>query len=122
MTEEKFIDDSKTVLKFIQCYCDGEHFKVEKNKDSIKLNYNDKDLNQELHYTLCEKCEETFNYSYVKLQECVHDDKPSCRKCPKPCYDKVEWKAIAKIMRYGGIRLGIIKIKEKIFSKFKKSA
>lgn len=122
MTEEKFIDDSKTVLKFIQCYCDNEHFKTSKNKNSIKLNYNNKDLHEEIHYGLCEKCAETFHYSYVKLQECVHDDKPSCRKCPRPCYDKAEWKLLAKIMRYSGLRLGISKIRKKLFGRFKKSA
>jgi len=122
MTEEKFIHDSKTVLKFIQCYCDSEHFKSKKNKDCIKLNYNDKNLNEEIHYDLCEKCEETLNYSYVKLQECPHDEKPSCRKCPRPCYDKTEWKLLAKIMRYSGLRLGILKIRKKLFGRFEKSA
>lgn len=122
MTEEKFILDSETVLKFIQCYCDSEHFKAQKNKDSIKLNYNNKDLNEEIHYHLCEKCEETLHYSYIKLQECPHDEKPSCRKCPKACYDKIEWKLIANIMRYSGLRLGILKIRKKLFDRFKKSA
>lgn len=122
MTEEKFIHDSQTVLKFIQCYCDNEHFKSVKKKDSIKLNYNNKDLNEEIHYELCEKCAETLHYSYVKLQECPHDEKPSCRQCPKPCYDKTEWKLLAKIMRYSGIRFGIVKIRRKLFDRFKKSA
>ncbi|WP_294966450.1 nitrous oxide-stimulated promoter family protein [Sulfurimonas sp.] len=122
MTEEKFIHDSHTVLKFIKCYCDNEHFQSEKRTDSIKLNYNDKDLNLEMPYHLCARCEETLLYSYVKLQECPHDEKPSCRKCPKPCYDKPQWKHLAKIMRFSGIRFGILKIKKKIFDRFKKSA
>ena len=122
MTEEKFIDDSHTVLKFIQCYCDSEHYKAQKNKDSIQLNYDNKNLREETHYHLCEKCEKTLHYSYVKLQECIHEDKPSCRKCPKPCYDKEEWKLLAKIMRYSGLKLGILKIRKKLFGRFKKSA
>lgn len=122
MTEKKFIDDSKTLLRFIQCYCDSEHLKAKKDKDSIRLNYNDKDLNKEILFELCEECQEIFNYSYLKLQECPHDEKPSCRKCPKPCYDKLEWKLLAKIMKCSGIRLGILKIREKLFSRFKKSA
>ncbi len=123
MTEEKFIHDSQTVLKFIQCYCDGEHSKNKRNRNSIELNYNNKNLNEVIHFNLCEKCEETLHYSYVKLQACPHDEKPSCRQCPKPCYDKPEWKHLAKIMRYSGLRLGIIKIRKKIFDRFiKKSA
>jgi len=122
MTEEKFIHDSRTVLKFIQCYCDNEHSKADKNTSSIKLNYKNKNLNEEIHYCLCERCEETLYYSYVKLQECPHDEKPSCRQCPKPCYDKPEWKHLAKIMRYSGLRFGIIKIRKKLFDRFRKSA
>ncbi|WP_321778542.1 nitrous oxide-stimulated promoter family protein [Sulfurimonas sp.] len=122
MTEEKFIHDCKTVLKFIQLYCESEHIKTKKSKNSIQLNYNDKNLNKKIDYLLCKKCKKTLNYSYVKLQECIHDDKPSCRKCPKPCYDKAEWKHLAKIMRYSGLRLGILKIKNKLFRRFKKSA
>jgi hypothetical protein len=122
MTEEKFIHDSKTVLKFIQCYCDNEHSKNKRNQNAIKLNYNHKDLSEAIHFNLCEKCEETLNYSYVKLQECPHDEKPSCRKCPKPCYDKPEWKHLAKVMRYSGLRLGILKIRKKLFGRFEKSA
>nr|WP_321267101.1 nitrous oxide-stimulated promoter family protein [uncultured Sulfurimonas sp.] len=122
MTEEKFIHDSKTVLKFIQCYCDNEHKDVQKNSSFIKLTQNDIYLNEDMHYNLCPRCEETLNYSYVKLQECPHDEKPSCRQCPKPCYDKAEWKHIAKIMRYSGLRFGILKIRKKIFDRFKKSA
>ncbi|MFT7004242.1 MAG: hypothetical protein ACJAWW_001599 [Sulfurimonas sp.] len=122
MTEEKFIHDSKTVLKFIQCYCDNEHSKSDKHKESIELCYNNKELNEEVNYSLCERCTETFNYSYQKLQACPHDEKPSCRKCPKPCYDKPHWKNLAKIMRSSGMRFGILKIRKKILDKFKRSA
>ena len=121
MTKEKFIHDSQTVLKFIQCYCDNEHEKADKKTDSIALCYKDRDLNEAIYYTLCARCEETFYYSYVKLQECPHDKKPSCRKCPKPCYGKNEWKRIAKIMRYSGLRFGVLRIK-KLFRRFQKSA
>ncbi|MDY0233650.1 MAG: nitrous oxide-stimulated promoter family protein, partial [Sulfurimonas sp.] len=106
MTEEKFIYDSQTVLKFIQCYCDHEHKKADKKADAIALCYKEKDLEESIHFSLCDRCEETLYYSYVKLQECPHDEKPSCRKCPKPCYDKKEWKLLAKIMRYSGLKFG----------------
>lgn len=121
MTEEKFIHDSNTVLKFIQCYCDNEHFKNQKNKNSIELNYKHKDLDKSIHYDLCQECEEILNYSYIKLQDCIHDEKPSCRKCSEPCYDRTEWKRLAKIMKSSGMRLGLLKIK-KLFSGFEKSA
>ena len=121
MTEEKFILDSQTVLKFIQCYCDNEHFKSVKNKNFIRLNYKAKDLNEEIHFHLCKECEETLNYSYQKLQTCPRDEKPSCRKCPSPCYDKTQWKLLAKIMKYSGMKFGILKIR-KLFSGLKQIA
>ncbi|MCK9491911.1 MAG: nitrous oxide-stimulated promoter family protein [Sulfurimonas sp.] len=121
MTEEKFIHDSQTVLKFIQCYCDNEHTKADKKIDFIPLCYKQRDLNESIHYTLCDRCQETLYYSYIKLQNCPHDEKPSCRKCPKPCYDKKEWKHLAKIMRYSGLKFGILRIK-KLFKGFQKSA
>ena len=32
MTDEKFIHDTKTVLKFIQIYCDDKHKDIEKKR------------------------------------------------------------------------------------------
>lgn len=111
MTNEKFINDTKIVLKFIQLYCDDKHKNSEK-KDAIQhLIYRDKDLNIDLKYNLCEACTDTFKYSYKALQECPHEEKPSCRKCNNPCYDRPRWKHLASIMRYSGMQLGFVKIK-----------
>lgn len=115
MTQDKFIHDSQTVTEFIQYYCDHEHSNAKKIKNFIPLVYKTKDLNQILAFELCKECERTLIYSYKKLQNCPNENKPSCRKCSLPCYDKKEWKLLAKIMRYSGIKLGFIKLK-KLFS------
>jgi len=112
MTKEKFIYDSETLIKFIHFYCDNKHKNDEKKDGAINLNYNYKNLNQELHYHLCKECEHTLLYSYEKLQECPFVDKPSCRKCNEPCYERDEWKKSAKIMKYSGLKLGFTKIKQ----------
>ena len=112
MTQEKFIYDSETVLKFVQFFCDNKHQDEEKIPSSIKLNYKSKDLNRELHYTLCIECQKSVLYSYTKLQTCPKDIKPSCRKCDAPCYGKQEWKTSAKIMKYSGMKFGFTKIKK----------
>jgi len=111
MTEEKFIHDSKTVLKFIKCYCDHKHYEDTQTKETLNLVYKDKDLKTKLEFELCPECRCTLFYSYEKLQGCPHDEKPSCRKCPRPCYDKHEWKKLAKIMTCSGMLLGLSKIK-----------
>jgi len=115
MTTEKFEKDARTVHKFIQLYCDNKHKKVEKTKGVIKLNYNNTDLG-EIQYNLCSECEKTLNISYRNLQNCPHDEKPSCRKCPAPCYKKEDWKKVAKIMKYSGMQMGLLKIR-KLFKK-----
>lgn len=99
MTPEKFEADSATLYRFIKTYCDNKH------SEQLKL-----------ESTLCEECDHTFNYAIQRLKECPHEVKPSCRKCPNPCYEKSMWKKIAGIMMYSGMRLGLTKIR-KFFSK-----
>ena len=119
MTEEKFIQDCLTLSKFTQCYCDNEHKKEKKHSSIINLTYRLKELDTQISYTLCSECESALKYSYTKLQNCPKEQKPSCRKCLEPCYDKHNWKLLSKIMRYSGMKLGYIKIK-KMFKSFRK--
>ncbi|WP_458699505.1 nitrous oxide-stimulated promoter family protein [Sulfurospirillum sp. 1307] len=116
MTNEKFIKDTKTVLKFIQLYCDEKHQDEKKSNETLHLNYKNVDLKEEVNFNLCSTCKKTFLYSYERLQECPHEEKPRCRKCPNPCYEKSEWKKLAKIMRFSGMKLGLLKIR-RLFKK-----
>lgn len=111
LSEDKFINDTQTVLKFIQLYCDDKHQDKKKEDKTQHLSYENKDLHVDVKYHLCETCIDTFLYSYKALQECPHEKKPSCRKCPAPCYDRPRWKKLASIMKYSGMRLGLTKIK-----------
>ncbi|WP_331775745.1 nitrous oxide-stimulated promoter family protein [Sulfurospirillum sp. 1612] len=115
MKTEKFENDVRVVHKFIQLYCDNNHADHDKKDGQLILFYHDTDLGV-VDYHLCETCEKTLKYSHQRLIECPHDEKPRCRKCPNPCYEKSEWKALAKIMRYSGMQLGLLKIR-KIFGK-----
>jgi len=112
MTNEKFIHDTKTVLKFIQIYCDDKHKNDPKEKAYTELFYREEDLHVKVYYNLCSTCKDTFELSYHKLQICPHEEKPSCRKCPKPCYERPDWKTVAKIMKHGGMKLGLKKIRK----------
>jgi hypothetical protein len=116
MTKQKFIEDSQTVAKFIQYYCEHEHVDSDKDYQELSLEYGGKCLGVKLELTLCQECNDAFFYSYKKLQECPNEQKPSCRKCKEPCYDKEEWRLLAKMMRYSGMQLGFLKIK-KIFTR-----
>ena len=108
---EKFKNDVRVVHKFIQLYCDKNHTDYDKKEGQLILSYHDSDLGV-VDYHLCETCKKTLKYSYQRLLECPHEEKPRCRKCPNPCYEKTEWKALAKIMRYSGMQLGLLKVKK----------
>jgi len=111
MTQKKFLEDCFTLHEFIQCYCDNEHAEEKKSIGEIDLVYHEKSLGTKLNYKLCNHCKSMFEYSYNRLQECPKDNKPRCRKCSTPCYDKPAWKKLSKVMRYSGMRLGFVKIK-----------
>ncbi len=107
MTKEKFTKDTHVLLKFIDLYCNDKHENQEKG--SLELHYKGEDLG-EVDYCLCEKCKGDFIYSYERLQECPHEEKPRCRHCKNTCYEKPRYKALAKIMRYSGVKTGLSKM------------
>ena len=113
MTNEKFIEQNTTVLKFIQIYCDDKHSDLPKFSEILSLNYHGASLGEH-KFSLCESCKNLLFYANARLNECKHEIKPKCRACPSPCYEKNEWRQMAKIMRSSGMKLGLIKIKNKI--------
>lgn len=118
MTQEKFIEQVSTMARFLKTNCEDNHSSAPKKDINLRLGYKGEDLNFNVSTTLCKECEELFYYSHERLGECPHEIKPSCRKCPHPCYEKSRWKQMAKIMRYSGMKLGLVKIKN--FFKFSK--
>jgi len=111
MTEEKLISEVETLREFVQTYCNNKHDK--KNICLINKNIQYKNLSYTLELNLCKECEQTIDYSIQRLYECPYEIKPRCRKCTSSCYEKPQWKAVAKIMMYSGIILGLSKIKNK---------
>jgi len=107
MTTEKFTAEAQTLKKFFQIHCKDKH--TGQTNHCKKLHYKDEDIYVELE--LCSECIELIHYSFDRLLECPHDPKPRCRTCPNPCYSKTEWKKVAKLMRYSGIKLGLLKVK-----------
>jgi hypothetical protein len=106
MTCEKFESEIKTLKKFFEIYCNNKHQNI--TTKEYKIPYKDKIFDIEI--SLCNNCNQLYLDAIKHLQECPHQEKPRCRKCPNPCYNKDEWKNIAKIMKYGGIKMGIGKI------------
>ncbi len=114
MTHKKFEEEVNTLKDFFECYCKGKH---ENAKIKITtLEYQSKIFYLESH--LCDECQKGIYYSLSKLQNCPHEIKPRCRKCPAPCYEKQEWKNTAKIMIYSAVKLSLSKMKNRIRNVF----
>ena len=105
MKRDIYIKNLKDLELFFNYYCEHKHKKIEKKVFSMSGD-------AQLH--LCQECEDLFNYAQTKLSECELDPKPKCRECVVKCYSKMEWKSMATVMKYSGLRLGLIKLKNKI--------
>ena len=101
MQVEKFQKELDDLERFFSLYCKENHQNLILR--SYDLNYNEKRYKSEIY--LCDTCHELLTYSHKKLMACPHEPKPKCRTCKAPCYDKKEWKELAKVMRYGAIKL-----------------
>lgn len=108
MTNTKFKSEVDTLKEFFEYYCKHNH--KEKNLFIKSIDYKDNCYIYE--FQLCSECIEDISYSINRLENCIHEDKPRCRKCPSPCYDKIMWKKIAKVMRYSGIMHKVDSIKD----------
>ncbi len=116
MTIEKFESEIEVLQRFCEYYCKEKHTGL--NQNPITVKYKNKEFNQVLN--LCDTCLDTILYSYEKLQSCPHEEKPRCRKCPKPCYERQRWKNMVTIMKFSAINLGLSKLKKKVGKFFTK--
>lgn len=114
MTCEKYEIEINNLKKFYELYCKDKH----ENQINETLNLSYKEKSFSLALCLCKDCQTAVNYSLTKLDSCPHEIKPSCRKCPHPCYEKPEWKNIAKVMKYSAIKLSLGKVKSRILKVF----
>lgn len=117
MTTEKFKGEVETLKKFFQIYCSEKHTGQYEKTYNIKY----KDLDLSITANLCDECHSLLDYAIHRLQECPHDPKPRCRKCPNPCYEKDKYKQMAKMMRFAGMKLGLTKAAQRLKKMFKKS-
>jgi hypothetical protein len=105
MTEEKFKGEIDTLKKFFELYCHDKHQDRIMHEGNYNIPYNNEYF--KLDVTLCDECNSLLAVAIKNLQNCPHEIKPRCRKCPTPCYEKQDWKNVAKIMKYSGMKLGL---------------
>ncbi|MDD2905614.1 MAG: nitrous oxide-stimulated promoter family protein [Sulfurimonas sp.] len=108
MTCEKFEKELATLKKFFPLYCGDKHRPTDVRHFDIF--YQDKKYSFEL--PLCAECAELLAYSFERLKACPYDEKPKCRTCAKPCYNKTQWKQVAAVMRYSGTKTKLLEIRD----------
>ena len=55
---------------------------------------------------LCDDCRELLLYTKARLERCLfHERKPTCARCPVPCYRPTSRQRVRDIMRYAGPRM-----------------
>jgi hypothetical protein len=109
MTNKKFLDEVNILKKLVQTYCSNKHKNILLNNKNLEYN----NVKYNIEFSLCAKCNKIVDYSLQRLYECSYDIKPRCRKCKTPCYDKKQWRVIAKIMIYSSILLRLSKLKNR---------
>ena len=108
MDKDKFESEIEVLKSFFEVYCTGQEHK---DRKFTGFTCTHKELIYTIELSLCQECQTLLSYSLNKLQNCPYDKKPRCRTCIHPCYEKLEWKSLAKVMRYSGLRLGVLKVK-----------
>ncbi|MEA1916796.1 MAG: nitrous oxide-stimulated promoter family protein [Campylobacterota bacterium] len=110
MTTQKYHSEVTTLKKFFSLYCSSRHKHF--HHHTYVLSY--KEVEKRYELKLCDECSELFEYAIGQLNECEYDVKPKCRSCQTRCYEPKQWKKMAKLMRYSGMKMGILKIRKMV--------
>ena len=102
-TDRKLRRDLKTLARFVQVYCKGQHGDAVCDPFTLKLV--DMDALWGRPLPLCAACRKLLAHAFVMRINCPYDPKPACKKCPTHCYEPNYRKQIREVMRYSGRRL-----------------
>ncbi len=80
----KTLERERTLLRrFIEVYCQEHH--------------------APRSASLCENCQDLWDYSRLRLEKCPMDPKPKCKDCPVHCYKPEYRQRIQEVMRFSGL-------------------
>ncbi|MBD3824584.1 MAG: nitrous oxide-stimulated promoter family protein [Epsilonproteobacteria bacterium] len=108
MDKNKLQSEAATLKLFFESYCEGNSHAKRLVRD---FTCRHRDFECTMQVELCDECVAMVGYAIERLEKCPYEEKPKCRKCKEPCYEKSMWKKTAKVMRYSGMRLGLLKAK-----------
>ena len=95
--------DQKTLARFVEVYCHGNHSADQRS--TVDLKSHDVTALAGRPIELCPDCSKLLNHALVKREHCPMDPKPQCKDCPDHCYQPTYREKIRQVMRYSGPRL-----------------
>ncbi len=101
--DPKIIGDLKTLVRFIEVYCDGLH--DASDRQAVDLKTHDIQALAGRSVELCPDCTKLLTHALVKRSVCPMDPKPQCKHCPNHCYHPTYRKQIQEVMKYSGRKL-----------------
>ena len=75
--------ERKLLRRFIEVYCQEHHSPPDES--------------------LCDDCQDLWNYARARLEKCPMDPKPKCKDCPNHCYKIEHRQQIQEVMRFSGL-------------------
>jgi len=111
MKLQKYTSEVETLTTYLEYFCKSKH--TNQSAKEIFHNYKNEKFSNKI--SLCDECFDVMQYSIERLQNCPHEEKPRCRTCKTPCYEKSYWKKLAQVMMYSSLRLTLTHIKDKYF-------
>jgi Nitrous oxide-stimulated promoter len=101
--DPKVISDLKTLVKFIEVYCDGHH--DDTGREAVELKTHNLQELTGKQPRLCSGCQKLLAHALVKRTVCPMDPKPPCKHCPSHCYRPNYRQKIQEVMKYSGRKL-----------------
>lgn len=99
--EKKMSKDISILAKFTEAFCRENH--KFKNKEVLNLKGDLGNILNQYNLFLCKDCKKTLLHGSAKRLLCPFNPKPSCKKCPSPCYRNGYREKMKEIMRFSGI-------------------
>lgn len=101
--DKKMKADLKTLARFVEVYCDGQHKGEPRNGIPLKDCDVDKVAGKKIE--LCTECSKLLTHAFVKRMSCPQDPKPMCKNCTDHCYYDKYRDQIKEVMKYSGKKL-----------------
>lgn len=101
--DKLLVRDLKTLLRFIQLYCDCNH--ADRPRSAVALKTHDLRALAGKDVVLCGDCRKLLMHAFVKRSNCPMEPKPACKHCPNHCYHPAYRAQIRKVMAYSGRRM-----------------